>query len=59
MDILCALYFGVLRGGPDDADRDRFILSKAHASAAMYSVLALKGLLPQKNWRPSAAGTRA
>ncbi|MER6392236.1 transketolase [Streptomyces sp. NPDC001523] len=48
MDILCALYFGVLRGEADEADRDRFILSKAHASAAMYSVLALKGLLPEE-----------
>ncbi|MGI5450912.1 transketolase [Streptomyces sp. CA-243310] len=48
MDILCALHFGVLRGEADEADRDRFILSKAHASAAMYSVLALKGLLPEE-----------
>ncbi len=48
MDILCALHFGVLRGGPDDPDRDRFILSKAHASAAMYSVLALRGILPEE-----------
>lgn len=59
MDILCTLYFGVLRGGPDDPDRDRFILSKAHASAAMYSVLSLKGILPEEELATyGAAGSR-
>lgn len=50
MDILCTLYFGVLRVGAQDAadpDRDRFVLSKAHASTAMYSVLSLKGFIPE------------
>lgn len=48
-DILVALYFEVLRVDPrrpDWADRDRFILSKGHASIALYAVLALRGYLP-------------
>ncbi|PKW16300.1 transketolase [Saccharopolyspora spinosa] len=51
MDILCTLYFGVLRVDAQDAadpDRDRFVLSKAHASTAMYSVLSLKGFIPEE-----------
>ena len=45
-DILVALFFDVLRYRPDDPDwqdRDRFILSKGHCSAALYSVLARAG----------------
>jgi transketolase len=45
-DILVALYFDVLRVRPDDphwADRDYFILSKGHASAALYATLAERG----------------
>lgn len=45
-DILCVLYSGVLRiAKPDDDDRDRFILSKGHASLALYSALYLQGWL--------------
>jgi len=46
-DILTALYFGgILRydpKNPNDPKRDRFILSKGHASALMYCVLAKAG----------------
>ncbi len=46
VDILYTLYFKVLQIDPKDAkkkDRDKFILSKAHASAALYSTLAERG----------------
>ena len=42
-DILAVLYSGVLRvdpSRPDWPDRDRFVLSKGHAAAAVYAVLA-------------------
>lgn len=45
-DILAVLYGSVLRVRPEDpgwADRDRFILSKGHAAAAVYAVLAETG----------------
>jgi transketolase len=38
-DLLAALYGDMLRGGPDDADRDRFVLSKGHAALALYAAL--------------------
>ena len=47
-DILAVLYTEVLRVDPchpDKEDRDRFILSKGHASAAVYAVLAEKGFI--------------
>jgi len=46
VEILLALYFGILRvnpSNPSDPDRDRFILSKGHGCAALYVVLAEKG----------------
>jgi transketolase len=47
MDILATLYFGgVLRydpADPDDPERDRFVLSKGHSAAALYTTLALAG----------------
>jgi transketolase len=49
-DILTTLFFAVLRidpAAPDWADRDRLILSKGHCAAALYSVLALRGFIPQ------------
>ena len=49
VDILVTLYFGVLRIDPEDptaADRDRFVLSKGHAAAALYSTLAARGFFP-------------
>jgi len=48
-DILTTLFFGVLKLDPADpnwAGRDRFILSKGHCSAALYSVLARRGFFP-------------
>lgn len=45
-DILAVLYGGVMKIDPNnplDANRDRFILSKGHAYAALYSILSLKG----------------
>lgn len=45
-DILTVLYFNQMNideKKPDDPNRDRFILSKGHASPALYSVLARKG----------------
>jgi len=48
-DILAVLYARVLRvdpARPDWPDRDRFILSKGHAAAAAYAVLAECGFLP-------------
>jgi len=46
VDILTALYFHQMRvdpKNPDREDRDRFVLSKGHASAALCPVLAEKG----------------
>ncbi|MHB8061723.1 MAG: transketolase, partial [Ruminiclostridium sp.] len=43
VEILTALYFHALRVDPNDpawAGRDRFIMSKGHAAAALYSVMA-------------------
>lgn len=48
-DLLAVLYQDVLRvhpTGPQHPDRDRFILSKGHACAALYATLALKGFFP-------------
>jgi len=45
-DILAVLYSGVLRGSPAEPERDRLILSKGHASAALYAVLHRKGIMP-------------
>jgi transketolase len=48
-EILAVLYGGVLRVDPrrpDDPDRDRFVLSKGHAAAALYAVLAERGFFP-------------
>ncbi|ODS52914.1 MAG: transketolase [Acidobacteria bacterium SCN 69-37] len=49
-DILAVLYFHVLRidpARPDDAGRDRFVLSKGHASASLYATLALRGFFSE------------
>ncbi len=48
-DLLAVLYGKVLRvrpEAPDDPDRDRFILSKGHACAGLYAVLAESGFFP-------------
>ena len=49
VEILIALYFLVLNVDPKNPnvkDRDKFILSKAHGSVALYAVLAEKGFFP-------------
>ena len=46
IDILTALYFQILRISPHDLDnplRDRFVLSKGHASEGLYCTLAAAG----------------
>lgn len=49
-DLLAALYFHHLRlrpAEPDWTDRDRFILSKGHANAALVAVLAQAGFIDE------------
>lgn len=51
VEILYTLYFKILNvdpNNPEDINRDKFILSKAHASVALYAVLAEKGYFPKE-----------
>jgi transketolase len=51
-DVLAALYGRAARVDPDrptDPNRDRVILSKGHAAAALYAVLAERGFFPTAN----------
>ncbi|HEX2035335.1 MAG TPA: transketolase [Chloroflexota bacterium] len=52
IDILVALYCGgILRHDPQhphDPDRDRFIMSKGHASPGLYAILAERGYFPHE-----------
>ena len=48
LDVIWVLYDRILRIDPlrtDDADRDRFLLSKGHGPMAYYAVLAAKGFI--------------
>ncbi len=50
IDILLTLYFKILRINPEKTflkSRDRFIMSKGHAAAALYAVLAARGFFPK------------
>lgn len=50
IDIMATLYFGVMRYDatrPDMAERDRFILSKGHATGALYTALCSAGYYPE------------
>jgi transketolase len=48
-DLIAALYDGLLRvSDPKDPERDRFVLSKGHATLAVYAALFLKGWLNQE-----------
>jgi transketolase len=50
-DLLAALYFHTLRLHPQEPrwpDRDRFVLSKGHANAALAAVLARAGFITQE-----------
>ena len=52
VDLLAVLYGRILRidpKRPEAAERDRFVLSKGHACAALYAVLAEGGFFP-KEW---------
>ena len=49
-DIIAVLYSGVLNvdaNDPQMPERDRFVLSKGHAGAAVYSALCRKGFFPE------------
>lgn len=62
IDILVALYFsGALELSPErqnDRGRDKFILSKGHAEAALYTVLAEAGFFSMENlWENYRSGS--
>ena len=50
-DLLAALFFGgILKydpGNPKDPMRDRFLLSKGHATGLLYSTLSMAGFFPE------------
>lgn len=51
IDILTTLYCNVLKHNPENPDwedRDYFILSKGHASPALYGILAYQGYFPKE-----------
>ena len=51
VEIMVALYFKVMNidpAKPDWAERDRFILSKGHATPGYYTVLAMRGYYPKE-----------
>jgi transketolase len=51
-EIITSLYFSKLNVDPKKPDlecRDRFILSKGHASAALYYALAVRGFFPESD----------
>ncbi|MDD2573515.1 MAG: transketolase [Firmicutes bacterium] len=51
VEILTALYFAIMRidpARPDWEHRDRFVLSKGHASPVLYATLALRGYFPEE-----------
>lgn len=61
IDILATLYVGILRVRPDDPDwegRDRLILSKGHAGAALDAVLARRGFF-DPSWLEDYCGNGA
>lgn len=51
VEILVSLYWEIMNVDPDkpnDADRDRFILSKGHAAPVLYQVLSMRGFFSQE-----------
>jgi transketolase len=57
-DIVAVLYGGVLRvdpSKPDWAERDRLVISKGHAAAILYAVLAERGFFPVE-WLSTYSG---
>ena len=60
-DILATLFFGVLNydpARPDWPDRDRFIMSKGHATGVLYTALAQAGYWPQ-DWLDTYMGNHS
>lgn len=54
VDILVALYYGVMKYKPDDflwEERDRLVFSKAHGCYALYAILADIGAIPHEEWK--------
>ena len=62
IEILTALYFQIMKHDPENptwSDRDRFILSKGHASPGFYAVLAKRGYFPRDElWTFRKLGSR-
>lgn len=57
-DIVASLFFGVLNydpSRPDWPDRDRFVMSKGHATGVLYTALASAGFWPE-NWLDTYMG---
>lgn len=53
-DIVAVLYSSIMRvdpKNPNDPNRDRFVLSKGHAGAAVYAALAFAGFFSEENLR--------
>lgn len=51
IDVLATLFFGVMRfdpANPRKADRDRFVMSKGHATGALYTALCKAGYYPEE-----------
>ncbi len=52
VEILVSLYFNKMNidvNNPDDLNRDRFVLSKGHASPLLYSILAERGFIKKED----------
>lgn len=57
-DILATLYFGVLKYDPKNPraeDRDRFVMSKGHATGVLYTALCAAGYFPE-DWLKTYMG---
>ncbi|EQD30854.1 transketolase subunit A, partial [mine drainage metagenome] len=51
IDVLAVLYFREMNidpTNPSDPKRDRLVMSKGHASPALYSILSLRGFFPKE-----------
>jgi transketolase len=60
-DIIATLFFGVLNYDPDRTDwpdRDRFIMSKGHATGVLYTALAAAGYWPE-DWLDTYMGNHS
>lgn len=59
VDILSALYYGIMRLSTDPAweDRDRLIFSKGHGCYGLYAILADLGYIKMKEWESFYRGS--